>query len=430
MLPAALFVVFATLLALVPANVGDRPEQYTFAMSYNRYGWSAYSILALILFVPAREEKDRAWIDIAVAAGLVAAMFYLKITYFAAGLASIGFALLFQAHIGRHWRAWLAVLALLILNALMFRNQAYLSDILAWSTSGAVRKALGLHFNNFVSAVGQYGPYFAAVVVALWMSWSGRATFRFPLTLLFVLVMSLLLLSQNSQSAGIPSATVVLFALYDQLRASFASQLNRDLAPWLLTLLLFPLLTAGGYAASLAGYQAQARHGQQLYVVDHTNLRGLAVPEGERGTFLSNSHMFDYPARSKVQPSMPFYLLSDYEYVLVLMEAADLLSGREPGGIALLDSVNPLPFMLGLQPTRGANLWSTWSAPARSPAEYLASVRHVLVPKFPTTPPWTEDMLRLYGGYLEDHFHWAAESRCWICSCGPTPTSRRVSPDI
>ena len=95
----------------MPANVGDRPEQYTFAMSYNRYGWSAYSILALILFVPPREANqrgpgDRTWIDIAVAGGLLAAMFYLKITYFAAGLATLGFAALFHPHVGRYWRAW------------------------------------------------------------------------------------------------------------------------------------------------------------------------------------------------------------------------------------------------------------------------------------------------------------------------------------
>src|ERR671911_777321 len=109
LLPAVIFVVFATLLALMPANVGDRPEQYSFAMSYNRYGWSAYSILALILFVPPREVRDRkdgAWIDIAVAGGLLAAMFYLKITYFAVGLATLGFAVLFHPHIGRYWRGW------------------------------------------------------------------------------------------------------------------------------------------------------------------------------------------------------------------------------------------------------------------------------------------------------------------------------------
>ena len=300
LLPAVLFVVFATLLALMPANVGDRPEQYTFAMSYNRYGWSAYSILALILFVPPREERDRkdgAWIDIAVAGGLLAAMFYLKITYFAAGLATLGFAVLFHPHVGRYWRAWLVVGALLVLNALAPHNQPYLADILGWATSGAVRKAATLHFNNFVAAIDQYGPYLAAVAVGLWMWWSGRATFRLPLTLLFLLVMSLLLLSQNSQAAGMPSAIVVLFVLYDRLRTAFSSLGNRDVAPWLLTLLLFPLFAVGGYATSIAGYHANARDGRGVHVVERTNLRGLAVPEGQRGTFLSFSHSFDYPSR-------------------------------------------------------------------------------------------------------------------------------------
>jgi hypothetical protein len=413
-LPAAIFVLFASLLALMPANVGDRPEQYTFAMSYNRYGWSAYSILALILFVPPREQRDRAWIDIAVAGGLLAAMFYLKITYFAAGLATLGFAVLFHPHVGRYRRAWLVVGALLILNALAPHNQPYLADILGWSTSGAVRKAATLHFNNFVAAIGQYAPYLAAVAVGAWMWWSGRAAFRLPLTLVFLLVMSLLLLSQNSQAAGMPSAIVVLFVLYDQLRAAFSSVRDRDLAPWLLTLLLFPLFAVGVYATSIAGYHANARDGRGLYIVERTNLRGLAVPEGQRGTFLSFSHSFDYPSRPVDAPAQPLYQLSDYEYVVVVMDAADLLTGRQPGGIAVLDSVNPLPFMLGVKPARGANLWSTWSAPKRPADEFLAGARYVLVPKFATSPQWTDDMMRLYGGYLEKHFRWAAETRCWI----------------
>jgi hypothetical protein len=427
LLPAVLFVLFASLLALMPANVGDRPEHYSFAMSYNRYGWSAYSILALILFVAPSERPnlrpsrrgDRAWIDIAVAGGLLAAMFYLKITYFAAGLATVGFGVLFHPHVGRHWRAWIAVSALLMLNALAPHNHAYLADILAAAHSGAVRRSLMLHVNNFVAAIGQYGPYLAAVVVALWMWWSQRESFRFPLTLVFLLAMSTLLLSQNSQTAGMPSVMVILFVLYDRLRVSFAGLRNREIAPWLLTLLLFPLFAVGAYVASIAGYHAQARGTQGLYVVDHTNLKGLAVPEGERGTFLSFSDSFDYPGRSKAnRPQPPLYQLSDYEYVLVLMEAADLLAnrgaGRDGGGIALLDSVNPLPFMLGRAPARGANLWSTWSAPPQPASQYLGGVRYVLVPKFSTSPQWTDDLLHLYGPYLEEHFRWAAESRCWI----------------
>jgi hypothetical protein len=417
LLPAAIFVVFASLLALMPANVGDRPEQYTFAMSYNRYGWSAYSILALILFVPPRGERDRedgAWIDIAVAGGLLAAMFYLKITYFGAGLATLGFAVLFHPHIARYWRAWLVVGALLVINALAPHNRPYLADILAWATSGAVRKAATLHFNNFVAAIDQYGPCLATIAVGAWLWWSGRATFRLPLTLLFLLVMSLLLLSQNSQAAGMPSAIVVLFVLYDQLRTAFPSLSNRDLAPWLLTLLLFPLFAVSGYATSIAGYHAKASDGRGLHVVERTNLRGLAVPEGQRGTFLSFSHNFDYPSRPKDAPAQPLYQLSDYEYVLVLMDAADLLAGQPPGGIALLDSVNPLPFILGVEPIRGANLWSTWSAPKRPASEFLTGARYVLIPKFSTGPQWTDDMMRLYGRHLEEHFRWAAETRCWI----------------
>lgn len=428
LLPATIFVLFASLLALIPANVGDRPEQYTFAMSYNRYGWSAFSILALILFVPPREERDRTWIDIAVGGGLLAAMFYLKITYFAAGLAMVGFAVMFHPHVGRYWRAWLVVGALLALNALAPHNQPYLGDILSWATNGAVRKAATLHFNNFVAAIDQYGPYLAAVAVGLWMWWSGRATFRLPLTLLFLIVMSLLLLSQNSQAAGMPSAIVVLFVLYDRLRTAFSSLGNRDVAPWLLTLLLFPLFAVGGYATSIAGYHASAEAGRGLYIVEGTNLRGLAVPEGERGTFLSFSYSFDYPSRPKDRPAQPLYQLSDYEYVVVLMDAANLLAHRPIGSIVLLDSVNPLPFMLGVEPARGANLWSTWSAPKRPAGEFLGAARYVLVPKFSTTPQWTDDMVRQYGGYLEEHFRWAAETRFWILlmrSDPDLPTSTR-----
>lgn len=424
LLPAAVFVLFATLLALMPANVGDRPDHYTFAMSYNRYGWSAYSILALILFVPPREERrDRTWIDVAVASGLLAAMFYLKITYFAAGLATVGFAMLFQPHVARRWRVWLVVGILLALNAIAPHNRAYVADILASATSGAVRRAAMMHFNNFVAAINEYAPYLAAVALGIWMRWAGRATFRLPLTLLFLLLMSLLLLSQNSQAAGMPSAIVVLFVLYDRLRTGFAATENRDLAPWLLTLLLFPLLAVTGYATSIAGYRAFAQTGRNLHVVEHTNLKGLAVPAGPRGTFLSFSYLFDYPSRAGDAPAQALYQLSDDEYVLVLAEAANLLEGRPPGGIALLDSVNPLPFMLGVEALRGANLWSTWSAPKRPVGEFLGGARYVLIPKFSTSPQWTDDLVHQYGVYLAENFRQTAETRCWTLLT-------RVSPDM
>jgi hypothetical protein len=414
LLPAAIFVVFVCLLTLMPSNVGERPDQYTFAMSYNRYCWSAYSVLALILFVPPRTRHNIVWIDVAVGGLLLAAMFYLKITYFAAGLATVAFALLFQPHVGRYWQAWIAVCALLVANSLAPHNHPYLSDILSWAESGAIRRGLlAMHLNNFAAALGEYVPYLALIVVACWMWWTGRAPVRFPLTLVFLFVIALFLLSQNSQVAGLPSNIVMLLVLYDQLRSHFVGVRSRDMAPLLLALLVFPLFAAGGFALSIVGYHAKASDIRGLYVVDRTNLRGLAVPNGERGAFRSSSDAFDYPGRNTASP-VPLYQVSHYEYVLILQEAADLLSDREPGGIALFDDVNPLPFMLGLQPPCGSNLWSTWSAPVRPADEYLAGIRYVLIPKFPLTPNWTADLMRHYGSYLNEHFRRAVGTRSWI----------------
>jgi hypothetical protein len=414
LLPAVVFIVFASLLALVPANVGDRPDQYTFAMSYNRYGWSAFAILALILFVPPQPGRRPADLDLCVAGVLLALMFYLKITYFAAGLATVGFAMLFHRHVRRHWLLWFGVVLLLVANALAPWNRPYLTDILDWSASGAIRNSLLLHFHNFVAGVALYAPYLAAIAVAGWMWAFGRASFRFPVTLVFLFAVSLGLLSQNSQALGLPTGVVMVLILYDRLRRHFAPVRNRDIAPLLLTLLFFPFFEASCFGASIVGYHAEASAEHGLYVVDRTQLQGLAVPEGQHGTFLSFSHTFDYPVRTGRAHMPPRYQLTDFEYVLSLMQAADLLEKQPPGGVVLFDSVNPLPFMLGREALPGANLWSTWNAPRRPANEYLADVRYVLVPKFSLNPRWTEDLMQLYGDYLADHFTTADDAPCWI----------------
>jgi hypothetical protein len=414
LLPAAIFVVFICFLALMPSNVGERPDQYTFAMSYNRYSWSAYSVLTLILFVPPRNRYGNDWFDIGVAGLLLIAMFYLKITYFAAGLATVAIAVLFQPHVRQRWQAWVAVWALLVANALAPYNHAYLSDILDWARGGAIRTGLALQLNNFVSALERYEPYLAAIVVSCLMWWNGWAAFRLPLTLVLLFAIALFLLSQNSQTAGLPSSVVMLLVLYDQLRTHFAHERSRNVAPWLLALLVFPLLTAASFAWSIVGYHAYASSVRELYVVDRTNLRGLAVPDHKRGTFLSFSYGFDYPNWKNRDSSRPLYQISEYEYVLTLLEAANFLSARQPGGIALFDQINPLPFMLGFKPARGANLWSAWNTPLRQADQYLAGVHYALIPKFSTNPLWSADLARQYNDYLNEHFHRAVDTPSWI----------------
>ena len=61
-------------------------DAYSFAMAYNRYGWSAMAVLGLLLFEPPRHGSAADIIEMACAALLLAALFYLKMTYFAAGV--------------------------------------------------------------------------------------------------------------------------------------------------------------------------------------------------------------------------------------------------------------------------------------------------------------------------------------------------------
>ncbi len=411
LLPAAIFVVFVCFLALRPTNIGDLPTAYSFAMSYNRYGWSAVAILTLLLFVPPRAGGGGDWIE-AIAAGLLLiAIYYLKVTYFAVGIGAVGFALLVSPHIRGQWRIWLTVAGVAALNAVAPYNYAYLADVLGAVQAGGVRDSLGNHLTNFFAYADSYAAYIVAFIVAVWMWWNGRAPPQLPLATAFLLAAGTFLLSQNAQPHGMPLAIVIAFLFVDQLRQLRA-------APLLLAaLLVFPLLSIGTSALSLAAYHLKTGCEQCLLVVDDTNLRGLAVPAERRGLLAAfAAGDTKEPLLNQSRAVQPRYELSQYEYIETIMEAAALLAGPHyrPGGVVVLDQVNPLPFMLGWRPARGETLWSGAGMPMQSPDALFADVDHVLIPKFSTYSPGTTAARAKYGAYLADHFPVRRETQSWI----------------
>src|SRR5207302_8055230 len=102
-LPAALvFILYVSLLVVMPSNVGDSPTAYSFAMAYNRFSWSALAVLLLAVFLPPRFGARGArgdFGDAAIALALLIALYYLKITDFAAGLGGLALALAISAHV-------------------------------------------------------------------------------------------------------------------------------------------------------------------------------------------------------------------------------------------------------------------------------------------------------------------------------------------
>jgi hypothetical protein len=409
LLPGALFVVFVSLIVLRPANVGDHPNAYSFAMAYNRYGWSGLSVMALLLFEPPARRGLADIVEMVCAALILAALFYLKITYFAAGIAIVIVAFVASPHVRARWHGWgIVALAPVALVLLPF-NWPYLADLKAAAGAGIVRDDAAFFFNDFAENAGEYAASFAAVGLAAWLWHRGQAPARLVIATAFLLLMGLLLLSQDSQTHSVPLAVVVAFLFHEQLRRLSTAPALR------LAVLVFPLAAIVSSATSLISYQARLGEGY-LRMVDKTNLSGLAVPmepEGLLADVSAGGDRFLLFGRSRA--IRPRYELSPYEYTETLMEAVALLeeNGLAKGKIAVLDQVDPLPFMLGLEPPRGGNLWSGAGAPTPSPEDYLADADCVLIPKFTTNFAWTEQAKAAYGPYLVQHFPSRREGRSW-----------------
>ena len=410
LIPAALFVVFVCLLVVRPANVGDAPNAYSFAMIYNRYGWAAVSIIGLILFLPPQRRSAADFADMVAVAVLTVGLFYLKVTYFAVAIATIVVALAVSPHVAARWRGWAVVCLLAAALILAPFNWLYLSDLMATVQAGVVRDDAAFYFNDFAENAAEYAPYVAAVGIALWLWWRGKAPRGVPVAVAFLLLAGLGLLSQNSQSHSVPLAVVIAFLLYQVLQRLQAA------AVLLCALLLFPLAAIVSSTVSIAGYHSRTAAGY-LRIVETTNLRGLAVPAEPDGVIAAFASGREGPRLlNRARAVRPRYELSPYEYVQTLEEAATLLrdNGLASGKIAVFDQVNPLPFMLGLEPPRGSNLWSGFGAPTLPAETYLADVDRILIPKFSTNIAWTQTAQSVYAGYLAAHFEPRTEGRSWI----------------
>ena len=415
LLPATIFVILTVLLALVPVNVGDVPRAYSFAMSYNRYGWAALAVLFLILFLPPKVSRVGTAVDVAVVGVLVAAMFYLKITYFVAALAAICFAIPIWPHLRSCWLAWAIVAGLLIANALLPYSHPYLADLWQAVTAGGVRSSATLHLHSFFAHIAEYAAYGAAFAIAIWLSRRDPAMRLLPHAIAFIVTASLLVLSQNNQTHDIPAALIISFIGCAELGKRWWL---RDRYLLIAALMAFPLFSIGGYAASLAGYASKVRAEAGVYIVESTRLQGLVVP-AEPGNLLAafSSASGDHRLLSRARSVGARFDLTAFEYVETLMEAAKLFGGgtsQLSPGIVLLDQINPLPFMLGIRPPRGGNLWSGIDAPLRPADELFGDVDYVLIPKFPTNSIWTDAAVAVYDPFIAVHFPHRKEAQSWI----------------
>jgi len=415
-------VIYLTLLVLVPSNLGDDPLTFTFAMSYDRFGWSALFLLFLLLIFPAQDEKSLKGLrDPVVGLLLLLALFYLKITYFLVGFSAIAVALVISPPIQRaRWR-WLLVLG--GVAAVAAGDLPYWNDIILAVQSGAVRHDVLRLVKSTFTNNDETALLVAQLLCLLWLQRKRLVSGRVLVIAFLAVVSGLFVMSQNAQAGRVPLYLVISFLLFERLRsASRHPRFPREARGLLLlaATLVPPALAIAAMTMTVAGYWRHATPIEGALFVGETNLHGLAVPA-------DNVDLLDAFAQgsaslqllTEAQRARPRWGITQAEYTRSMLEAAALFDGggkasefgAEPR-IMILDAVNPLPFALGFPPPRGAALWLDASFPWPTAERELGDVDVVLIPKFFSTP--TQIAVARYGGYLHRHFALDRETRSWL----------------
>jgi hypothetical protein len=419
LLPGVLFVVFVCQMVLKPVNIGENIQDFTFAMAYNAMGWSALTVLGVILFLPPRDRDEAGWLDTATVTLLLLALFHLKITYIAAGLAEWAAALLIAPHIRQRALRWTVAGGLVMAHALAPWNEPYLADIAAALESGAANSSLVAFAVLMFANLSELCLLAIGLMIAFWLWRTGEAPARLPLASGLLMAIACAVLLQNTQERGLVLSVGVALLLYDHFRGD-PMRGRRQVSKWmLLALLVVPAAGTLKQSVSLAGYAAEAVGSKMLFTFESgSGLEGLSVPRGSEALMDAvRTRPSDYRLFSAIRAAgVGDEEVSQYEYAQSLIDAAALFAdpARREGAMVVLDQVNPLPFMLRRPPPRGSQLWLDLSFPWPEAEEALGDAAYVMVPKFPTYREVTRTALARYGSYIAAHFPVRAENRSWL----------------
>ncbi len=384
---------------------------------YNRFAWGLFSILCLLVAIPRRENRDdfRRDLDSVFCGLLLFILFYLKITYFVAGIGLLGVTLIggFPLNLRRLGIA----LTALVGAALLFElgtgiTGPYLVDLMH-----AFQVAHPDRMQDLIDiAIHNYNSTLLVIVIACASAILAGASINILPKLFYVVAAlgaGIVLATYNNKAYEIPLVpTVALVAMLSF--SPWKEDLHR-LQCWRLLLTAVVALTFARPIALDFISLIRAEHrsfvpGSKVSLLQGTPLSDLVVTEKPNRLLSKTSK--ERPVCCVVNDSEYFYLLSD---------GMALLKRHIHGNETVLAFAwsNPFPILLGLPPVKHNLLWwdeyRTFSAASSpKPSELLGGVDYIMVPK--TDMPWGPAplMSKIYGDELRAKFQRADESAYWI----------------
>ena len=398
-------------------------DNLSWAMFYNRWGWAALIPLFMVL-VPRRDRSTAPGLgEIAVLAAVLTFLFWLKVSYFAAGL---GAAAVYAFLNPGMWRT-LAIggamtAAGIVAIGLMTGNLlAYINDILlAGKVSGArTESILGLIRRNMLEMLFAAAPL--GILAAL-----GRFNWRDGLVAGFILLASMFVINQNGQLENLTA--LIVLAAYGAVRVMGETDVQK-----------VARVAAAGAFGMLAASQVLDRG---MVLIDHAYailreearepaqwasvpaFQGVYVPERES--------MFSRAVSKSETPEARIHniwLSGQYgrrqelrqgEYMETLLAGMEDLAPVVKRGetVTTLDMTNPFPFLMNLRAPKGG--WLTLhmnrtisEAVHPEPAAMFADADHVMIAKMSMVQSTADLMMDLYGPWLDENYGTRVETLYW-----------------
>lgn len=407
--------IYLMLIAAVPINLGESIASLSFAMFYNRIGWSALGLLLVMHLRPGHPRRHQGLIDAVCAAFLILLMLYIKISY---GLVGLGFLtlMLFDSR-QRGWAATafaVILVAGLTIELLWGGTASHAADLLLASrVSGSVESAdkfAAVLFNN----LADYVIFAIFTALALWRT----RNLRDVLFLGFCAGSGYMLMTQNFQNWGIVTLAAGAAVAAEAAARKDSHEANHHRgsvtagAQLLLLAFLLPTMVHNAAALGLHAGLASLKLGEPVPLANFNRIRLVRLwSEG------------DYPVFSR--------------YLASLEDGAQALANldRTANHVHVLDFVGPFSAGLGLKSPRGDSTWHHWGRTVNEenylPASMLLrDVQVVMVPKWPIEAYTAQGLQRLYSEYLDEHFELAEETTDWkvyVLRDAPSETVSRSS---
>lgn len=430
---AVVFVLYVALLAIAPLNPGDPWLNSTFAMFYNRFCWSALSVLLILALPRLRTGVGNTAFDALCAGWLLVLLFYFKLSYAAVGAAFV-VGLLFLN--GSRRLALLALAgaagALLLGEVFWGATGQYLADAsAAAAVSGTVRGGL----YQLALTVGQNLHQEAVFAAAFLLGVMRRTRAIYLLASAIMAAAGLLLLNQNAQFLEIP--LLLPAALIATVGPTTGRSGEESGSFRLATLLLVGALALPGIAGDALAlrYFRHELHHTPASPTSVAELDGVVTHEGtlaptdSRPTLHIPPNALPDAIRTGVADTQTMLLLrqipnrqplSQSEYLTTLQDGATALrtDPRLTGSVYTFDLQNPFNAMLGRRPPRGDSSWNHFGRTFDQhrflpPQQSLHDVNVIMDPKDPMEVYSARFQKSNYADYLSRNFNLAKETTYW-----------------